>query len=248
MDGPKRLKGIVTERRDLTAGLWIVRVRLETAIPFVPGQYVTVGLPVDNRIIERPYSVASSPREPELEFFLEAVPGGKLSPQLYEVPLGGEVHIRDMAKGRFALERSSARPNHLMAATVTGVAPFVSMVRSLSLAEEHPEPLRIAILHAASHPAELGYDLELSGVAREQNWLQYIPTVSRIWLHPDWRGERGRVEDVARKYLDALRFTPSSAVVYLCGNPHMIRNMEGLLERAGFPKTSIKKEIYWPAG
>jgi ferredoxin-NADP reductase len=33
----------------------------------------------------------------------------------------------------------------------------------------------------------------------------------------------------------------------MCGNPQMTENMKGLLKRAGFPKESLKEELYWPA-
>jgi ferredoxin--NADP+ reductase len=245
----KHLTGVVTERRAITDELRIVRVRVEGQIAFVPGQYVTVGLPIGGKLIERPYSVASDPREPELEFFLEAVPGGKLSPHLSEVPVGGHVFVRPAPKGRFNLDTQSGHVNHFMVATVTGVAPYVSMVRSLAASRVPRDavPCRILILHSASVPAELAYRGELSGLAQEQPWLRYIPTISRSWLDPEWTGERGRAEDVARKYLDASEFAPPSTTAYLCGNPHMIRNMEGILQRAGFPKESIRREIYWPA-
>jgi ferredoxin--NADP+ reductase len=247
MHGPKHLKGTVTERRDVTSDLWIVRVRPETSISFLPGQYVTIGLPAGDRLVERPYSVASPPDEPELEFFLEVVPGGRLSPQLYGIPVGGEVYVRPRAKGRFTFDDRSGNRNHFMAATVTGVAPFLSMVRYLSVSELDLMPYRIVILQSASISAQLGYQDELVRRAHQRKWLEYIPTISRVWLDSDWKGERGRVEDVARKYLDLLGFAAPSTTAYLCGNPHMIHNMEGILERAGFQKESIRKEIYWPA-
>jgi ferredoxin--NADP+ reductase len=248
MDGPKHLKGIVTTRRDVTSDLWIVRVRPETSISFLPGQYVTIALPVGDRLVERPYSVASAPDEPELEFFLEVVPGGRLSPHLYEIPVGGEVYVRPIAKGRFTFDNRSGNRNHFMAATVTGVVPFLSMVRHLSVPELDLLPYRIVILQSASISTQLGYQDELVRRAKQQKWLEYIPTIGRVWLDSDWKGERGRVEDVARKYLDMLGFASPSTTAYLCGNPHMIHNMEGILERAGFQKASMQKEIYWPAG
>ncbi len=243
----KHLTGVVTGRRAITDELWIVRVKVEGQIAFVPGQYVTVGLPIGGKLIERPYSVASDPRDPELEFFLEVVAGGRLSPHLSEVPVGGQVFVRPAAKGRFNLDREHL--NHFMVATVTGVAPFVSMVRDLAAtrAQQDARSCRVLILHSAGFPAELAYREELSGLARRQTWFRYVPTISRFWLDPEWTGERGRAEDVARKYLDALEFAAPSTTAYLCGNPHMIRNMEGILQRAGFPKESIKREIYWPA-
>ena len=247
MTDAKHTRGAVVSRRDVTDELWVVRLRPEERIEFQPGQYVTVGLPGDGKLIERPYSVASSPREPELEFFLEIVREGQLSPHLYQVPEGGEVYLRRTAHGRLLFDSQSGNPNHLMVATVTGVAPFLSMLREFAAQEEGGGtiPYSIALIHAASLPVELAYREELSLLARRHGWFQYIPTVSRFWLEPEWQGEVGRCEDIVRKHLDRLRFTPRDATAYLCGNPVMIQNVEGVLRRAGFSKKPIREEFYW---
>ncbi len=247
----KHVRAVVTSRRDIGADLWIVRIRPAEKIAFAPGQYVTVGLPEASRLVERPYSVASSPRDAELEFFLELVPGGHLTPHLYDVPVGGEVFVRLLAKGRFLFDDKSGRPYHFMVATVTGVAPFMSMLRDFAERQEKGEPIpfpyRIALLQAASISRELGYSEELSACARRFPWFHYIPAVSRTGLDPAWVGERGRVEDVARKYLDALGFTPAATTAYACGNPNMVENIKGIFQRAGFPRDFVKQEVYWVA-
>jgi ferredoxin--NADP+ reductase len=245
----KYMRGHVTARSEISPELWIVRVRPAEVLAFLPGQYVTVGLSGGARMVERPYSVASSPNEPELEFFLELVPGGELTPQLYQVPVGGEVYLRRTAKGRFLYDSKSNHPNHFMVATTTGVTPFVSMVREAVARAQKGEPVlnRIVVLQAASLPQELGYFDELSAYSREHGWLFYVPTISRIWESPEWRGERGRAEDVTREYLDRLGFTPADTTVYVCGNPDMVENTKGVLGRAGFPRESVKDEAYWAA-
>ena len=244
------MRAVITSRRELTPDLWILRLRPEQKLEFVPGQYVAVGLRGPSRLTERPYSIASSPHDPELEFFLERVEDGELSPQLYELPVGSEVYVRRQAKGRLVFDRNSGRRDHFMVATVTGVAPFVSMIRTLAAEAQAGAviPYRIALLHAASRPEEFGYLEELTELARRYDWFRYIPTVSRPWQAPGWKGERGRAEDVARKYLDQLGFCPEGTVVYLCGNPNMIVNLEGLLLRAGFDAHAIRREMYWPSG
>ncbi len=200
-------------------------------------------------MIERPYSIVSSPYEDDLEFYLELVPHGKLTPHLHEVQVGGEMFIRRSTKGSFLFDGKSGHPNHFMVATVTGAAPYISMLRKLltDMREGQQQPGRILMLHAGSISAELGYIDQLVELARENPWFEYVPTISRIWLDPEWKGERGRAEDVARKYLDAAGFTAADTTAYLCGNPQMTENMKGLLKRAGFAKESIKEELYWPA-
>ncbi len=245
----KHVAAVVTSRRDISSDLWIVRLRPSEKICFTPGQYAAVGLPGPERLIERPYSIASSPREGELEFFLELVRGGHLSPHLYEIPVRGEVQVRKMAKGRFVFDQASGRPNHFMMATVTGVAPFVSMVRELAARHDEGQavPYRVALLEGASLARELGYCEELSTFARRYPWFTYIPTLSRFWEDAAWTGERGRAEDVARKHLDGLGFTPGDTTAYACGQPDMIENAKGILERAGFPKEAVQQEVYWVA-
>ncbi len=242
-----RIQGVVTMRRDLTADLWIVTVRPGERIGYRAGQYVTVGLPLGTKTVERPYSVASSPEEAELEFFIERVPDGALTPHLYEIPVRGEILLRRVAKGRFIFDDSSGHKNHFMVATVTGVAPFVSMVRQMVANARRGEPIRhsIVVLQSASLSLELGYCEELADYARQYPWFHYVPSISRLWLDPGWTGEKGRAEDVARKHLDAFGFTPADTTAYMCGNPNMIDNVKQLLRRVGFPKESCKEEIYW---
>jgi len=165
------------------------------------------------------------------------------------VPVGGEGFVRLLAKGRFLFDDKSGHPYHFMVATVTGVAPFVSMLRDFAGRHEEGEwiPYRIALLQAASISCELGYSEELSALARRFPWFHYIPTVSRVGLDPGWVGEKGRVEDVARKYLDALGFAPAATTAYACGNPNMVENVKGIFQRAGFPKDFVKQEVYWVA-
>jgi ferredoxin--NADP+ reductase len=249
MTDTKYIKGVVTSRRDISAELWVVRVRPQEQIEFKAGQYVTIGLGNGAKVVERPYSIASSPHEPELEFFLELVLEGELTPQLYSVPVGEEVLLRRAAKGRLVFDDASGHPNHFMIATVTGGAPFLSMVRLFGarLAEQGPPPYRIAMLHGASTSPDLGYEEELARYGREYPWFDYIPSVSRIWLDPEWKGERGRAEDLTRKYLDSFGFTPADTTAYVCGNPDMIENVKGVLKRAGFPKESVREEQFWVA-
>lgn len=247
----KYVTATVVTRREITPELWVVRIRPEEKIAFSAGQYVTVGLPAPDgpggKMIERPYSVAASPLEAELEFFLELVHHGQLTPQLYDVGVGGQVFLRRSAKGRFVLNTASGHPHHFLVATVTGVAPYVSMARELATrAEGGPAiPYRVALLQGASVSAELGYAGELSKLAERHAWFRYIPTISRLWLESDWKGETGRCEDVVRKHLDALGFSAQDTTAYACGNPDMIENVKGVLKRAGFAKEAVREEVYW---
>ena len=238
----------VVSRQDFSPDLWVIRVDPGGEFRFAPGQYATLGVPSGDKLIERPYSIASAPFEKELEFFIELVPTGALTPLLYKLNVGDEVLMRKLAKGRFTLDTKSGRTNHLLICTVTGLAPFVSYVRALSkdwkegrYAGEH----KLFLLEGASRSWEFGYQKEMEKAAAEVPWLKYVTTVSRPWEDAAWTGETGRVDELVRKYADQWGVTGANACGYLCGNGDMIEHVKGILKRAGFPKETVKEEVYW---
>jgi len=240
-------RAIITKRVDIAPALWMIRIRPGGEFKFAPGQYATLGVEGPNGRRERPYSIVSAPHESELEFFFELVPPGDLTPLLYKLQPGDEVLMRKVPKGRFMLDTQSGRTNHLLVCTVTGVAPFVSYIRTLyrdwkegRFSGEH----KLFLLNGASRSWEFGYLQELQNFAKEAPWLQYVPTVSRPWEDEKWTGETGRVDDILRKYADMWGLGPT-AVAYLCGHPAMVENAKGILERIGFSKEGLKEEIYW---
>jgi len=87
----------IVERRDLAHDLWIVRVAPGGEFRFQPGQYATLGVLDSEKLHERPYSIVSAPHEELLEFFIELVPQGELTPLLYPLQVGGRMHSRHVA-------------------------------------------------------------------------------------------------------------------------------------------------------
>lgn len=237
----------IVERKDYADELWSIRVRPEEKLAFQPGQYATLGIRDGDHMIERPYSIASSPREQEIEFFFELVPQGGLTPILHHMGVGETVWMRRQAKGRFTFDDQSGHRNHLLAATVTGIAPFVSIVRNMAvdIRNGRAPDCQLAILHAASRSWEFAYREELEALSNDSSWFRYVPTISRPWEDPTWKGEVGRIEDVLRKHLDVPGFEPSTTTIYLCGHPQMICNAKVILERRGIQKEFIREEIYW---
>jgi ferredoxin--NADP+ reductase len=239
----------LVEREDFSDDLAVFHLRANKPVDFTAGQYATLGLINDSadRPLLRPYSVASAPGSTELEFFIERVDEGALTPRLWDLDQGADVWMREKIVGRFVLD--TERTYHVMAATVTGVAPYVSIARAQLNALESgdlDDPYRLLILHGGSRSWELGtYRDELTRLSRQVDWLDYVPTVSRPWEDPDWPGERGRVEDVLRKHLDAADFPLDDTAVYTCGHPKMIDKAQGIFERAGIDEDAIHEEKYF---
>jgi ferredoxin--NADP+ reductase len=238
----------IVERRDFSDDLWSIRVAPGGDFSFKPGQYATLGVITPEKHIERAYSIVSAPHEPLVEFFLEVVPNGELTPHLHKLQKGDTLTFRKVAKGRFTLDTLSGRTNHLLLSTVTGIAPFVSYVRSLHKDWKEgrfPGEHKLYLLEGASRSWELGYRSEIEPVAAEVPWLKYVTTISRPWEDKSWTGEIGRVDDLVRKYADMWGLAPETTSSYLCGHPMMIQTCKAILGRRGWQKETMREEVYF---
>jgi NAD(P)H-flavin reductase len=136
-----------------------------------------------------------------------------------------------------------------MVATVTGIAPYVSMIRQF-LYDHANEPARrdgprFFILHGASYQDEFGYDRELRRVSEAQSHLiQYIGSVSRPAdpRNAGWSGPVGRINLILEDCLTRWSLSKEDTLVYLCGNPGMIEDAKARLLPKGW---SIVEEQYW---
>jgi ferredoxin--NADP+ reductase len=241
-----RLIGRVDHTDDL-ATFW-VKFDGEPTL-FEPGQYMTIGAYADDKIVQRPYSVASAPEvagQEGYEFYVRLVPVLRFTTLLWRLPLGHPMRMIG-PKGRFLLEPDDHR-THLFVSTGTGIAPFISMMRQHLI---QGSPRRVVMLNGSSYVDELGYRDLLEDWQRDGTYpVSYEPTISRAGdaRNAGWEGRTGRVESVVLDVCRAHRLRPERTVVYICGNPDMIINVETLLMNAGFPEFHVKKELYWPKG
>ena len=237
----------ITRREDLTEDLWKIWLKPAQPFNFKPGQYCTIGA----EGIERPYSIVSSPDEAEIELFVELVPppDGNLTPVLYDLSVGTELTLRPRAKGIFVFKPEFR--NHVMVGTVTGVAPYVSMLRKFlndvewnADASVKREDYRFYVLEGASYLDEFGYDDELSEMADAHDNIEFFGSVSRPTesRNNDWQGPIGRVNTLVEDFVNQRGLDPAGTVIYACGHPGMIEDVK---ERYAETSYHVEEERFW---
>lgn len=216
--------GTILSCRHLTPDHGIFRVAKPPGFQFEPGQHVR--LEVNGRA--RPFTIVSAPHEAYLEFFVERAPGGGFTPGLWSMKPGDRIGVAPRAKGALLLDTS--RSDHLMVATVTGIAPFVSMLRH-AFAHGAAGDQRFHVLHGASYAEELGYADELARLP-----ITYVPTLSRPEdpRNRGWGGATGRVHTLVDAHRAAHRLLPKDTAVYACGHPEMVLQVENTLGPRGY--------------
>jgi len=246
----ERYNATLVRREDQHESLAYFWVRFDgDPVHFEPGQYMTIGVLADGRIVQRPYSVASSPAEAGAtgyELYIRLVNGGQFTPLLWRLPVGHRMRMIG-PKGKFTLEPGDTR-THIFISTGTGNAPFVAMMKQCLL---EGAPRRAVFLNGVSYVADLGYRELVEGWQRTGEYpVIYEPTVSRPRdpANAGWSGRVGRAEAVLADVLDDHGLTAGNSIAYICGNPDMILAAEELLAGRGFPEEQIRKELYWPKG
>ncbi len=218
--------------------------------PFVPGQFVNLGLDLGGSRIKRSYSLASAPGQPS-EVYLALVPEGALTPALFERGAGDSVWLDDRALGFFTLEHVPPAERVWLLATGTGIGPFLAMLRSPTLWQRFT---RIVLVHGVRYVSHLGYADELARLAREHaGQLDYLPVVTRDAAPSGALSGRlpGLIESGELERRLGLSFDASRDHVLLCGNPAMITEAQAVLAARGLEKHRPRKpghvtiESYW---
>ncbi len=237
----------ITRREDLTEDLWKIWLNPAQSFDFKPGQYCTIGA----EGIERPYSIVSSPDEAEIELFVELVPppDGNLTPVLYDLSVGTVLTLRPRAKGIFVFKPEFR--NHVMVGTVTGVAPYVSMLRKFLNDPEWnadgPIPrdeFKFFVLEGASYLDEFGYDEEFTQLAEEHENIVFFSSVSRPTEHRnrEWGGATGRINTLVEEFVSSKALPPTETVIYACGHPGMIEDVKERFLNTGY---HFEEERFW---
>ncbi|MFA5511664.1 MAG: ferredoxin--NADP reductase [Candidatus Kapaibacterium sp.] len=237
----------------LTPDLMILRIKTdEPRYEFIAGQYTTIGLlsneqrsansvvtiesVKDNELIKRPYSIASAKHEiSEFEFYISQVKSGQLTPRLFNLTQGRRMWIDDKIHGLFCLHDVPEGSNIVMIATGTGLAPYMSFLRSHI--QEHKES-KLAIIHGAGYPWDLGYYSELKFIEKNFDNFYYFPTLLKA--DSTWNGKTGYIE----KHLESgtlqneagIDIDPAKTHFFLCGNPKMIESVTKFLSKNKFTK------------
>jgi ferredoxin--NADP+ reductase len=226
-------------------------------IRFAAGQFASLALPSPEGsaepMVSRPYSFVNAPDTAPHEFLIVELPQGTLSSRLARLREGDDIWIGN-AYGFFVCDEVPAAPVLWMMATGTGVAPFLSMLRTSELWQKFGH---VVLVHSVRWAEERVYPNVIEAVQREHGArFSYAPFVSRETAnyknHLCFPGRitaalvSGQLEKAVGHAIDK-----ETAQVMLCGNPAMVEEVQRLLGERGMRRHrkrapgQITTEAYW---
>lgn len=225
----------IENETDDTRRFWVEVPEL-SSFDFIPGQFVTLDLPIHEKPNKRwrSYSISSWPDGTnifELVIVLDKIGAG--TPYLFnEVSVGSELSFRG-PQGVFTL-KEPLDEELVLICTGTGIAPFRSMIHHIR--NNNIPHKNIYLVFGCRTKASLLYYEEMNNLQKEIIGFKYIPTLSR----EQWNGHCGYVHNV----YESLFIDRRSAKFYLCGWKGMIDEARARITDMGYDKKLIHYEIY----
>lgn len=210
-----------------------------SALTFIPGQFITLHLEQGGKLVRRSYSIASIVGvDNTIDFAASYISGGLASEFLFELQSG---HILE-ASGPFGrLILKEEQPQRLiLVATGTGVTPYRAMLPELE--KRAQQGMQIVIMQGVQRREGLLYSADfLASAARYPQNIQFQAFYSREFPQDAQLFEHsGHVQTGFAR----LNLAPEKDIFYLCGNPNMIDEAFELLKNQGFDSQQIRREKY----
>jgi ferredoxin--NADP+ reductase len=223
----------VTDVHPWSARTFSLKLTRPEQFDFINGEFVTLGLRTEGKLIARAYSIVSTRDDPHLEFLSIHVPDGPLTSRLAQIRPGDKVWVNSKATGSLTLAHVQPGRHLYMLATGTGLAPFMSLVRAPETWQSFE---KIILVHTVRTTAELAYREELQ--ARAGSNFIYQPTVTREPFAFTQRCSDAFISGELFKHLGLQPADPVMDRVMLCGNPAMNRQMGDYLRQNGWIMTN----------
>ncbi len=189
-----------------------------------------------DKLIKRPYSIASSKTETrQLEFYISQVKSGQLTSRLFKLNIGDRLYVGTKITGIFRLDETPDGSDIVMVATGTGIAPYISFLRSHIV--ERPES-KMVVIQGAAHRWDLGYYSELTFLEKTYANFFYVPTLTDA--DEKWDGYRVCIEDLLTNEVLQNEFNispdPERTHFFVSGKPEMVAHVSDWLLEFGYTR------------
>ncbi|MCT4541632.1 hybrid-cluster NAD(P)-dependent oxidoreductase [Pseudomonas aeruginosa] len=208
---------------------------------YLPGQFVTLELPVGKEPLYRTYTLSSSPSRPYALSVTVKAQANSIGTRWMFDNLKPGMKIRALGPlGDFSYVRHPG-DKYLFISAGSGVTPMMSMVRDMS--DRAPQS-DIAFINCSRSPSDIVFRHELEYLARFMPKLSLGFIVENCGRTDLWSGLKGMV-DKAKIALLAPDFMDRT--VFCCGPEPFMAAVRSMLEASGFDMGRYHQESFSPA-
>lgn len=211
-------------KKTISHSIIILKFKPNKKIKFKAGQYLNLLIPSGKNILKKPFSIASSPDQKDIEFIIKIVQNGQASNFFNKLRLGETIKT-GKPLGSFTIPYAIKNKNLIFFSSGAGISPIRSMIYSL-LKDEKILTISLYIIQKAEQ--ELILKSELTSLANKDIRFRF-------------------------KYSNSLLKTVGETTkndtyhlneFYICGGPSFVSKTSKMLTEKNVPKQYTHFEKY----
>lgn len=224
----------------LTGTIKLLTFSSSIKTPHIPGQYCSIKITdQDGFDSARDYSLTCKPNTfGKLEFAVQLIENGAVSPALHKLRKGDEVLIKGPLGTHFVLDQIKKNPLILIGAG-SGIAPYISMLETLAHESSQRDVYFLASFRTKD---EIPFFKQLTQIEKKLKSSKFFYTLTRE-QPTNWKGHFGRIDQL---FLDnsLKNVSLDESDIYICGLANFVEDMKGILVQQGAKEESIFIEIF----
>ena len=236
------VRDVAQETRDAVVVTFDVPDSLSDQYRYTQGQYLTLRAMVNNEDIRRSYSICSSVQDNALRVAIKRVPGGEFSTWANESLKAGDTIDVMAPMGNFNLPLSQDNAHHYVGfAAGSGITPLLSIIKTTLMTEPNS---RFTLFYGNRASSTVIFKEELA--ALKDTYLGRFTLAYVLSREPqdialfNGRIDKEKCENLLTSWIDINDIDG----VFICGPEQMTKDVSGLLQEKGLPKSKIKAELF----
>lgn len=216
-------------------------------LDFKPGQFINIGLSIDQVDYYRSYSISSLPQENKIQLTIKRVPNGIVSNWLIDqLNIGDTIQVHGIA-GHFNIIDTNNLNKHLIFISAgCGITPIMSMVRYL-LQHQQERIQKISFIHCARDENNLIYETQINELAEKHS--QFTPTFYIDQFVDANKCSLTRQQgplDCQKLEQHLLEIAKEDSYIFLCGPTAFMEMIQNHLVQLDFNMDNFDHESFTP--
>ncbi|MBX2903939.1 MAG: ferredoxin--NADP reductase [Chitinophagales bacterium] len=238
-----KVTSVNRETPDSVSVSFEVPASLQNQYQYIPGQYLTLKLSINNEFVNRSYSFCSSPfaNEP-MTIAVKEVTGGKASTFINRhLKVGDEIEVMEPMGNFHAPLSESNQKHYVLFGGGSGITPVFSILKSVLLKEPNS---RITLFYGNRDEQSIIFKEQLQALQiQHATRLNIIHVLNETSSTAKYRGLI--LKDMALQLLrENTNLQFANAEFFICGPVPMMKEVENALNELGIAKQHIHIEYF----